>query len=133
MNPKIDVDLAVALIREPPGYREPLITIGHSHYAHFLYVEHREGVVRLVSQSDDSKLVYDMRPPDSTPVSIRLTYLPESRKLSVTVNREPVIVHPIEVLITAPAEVDIGENRSDLGLTAKRFSGVIRLISKTVE
>ena len=133
MNPKIDVELAVTFIPGPPGYREPLITIGHSHYLHFLYVEHAAGALRLISQSDDSKVVYEMPDPGGAPVSIRLVYSPPSHKLTTMVNWREVIVHPVDMLITAPAEVVAGKNLSDLGLTARRFTGGLRVVSKIVE
>jgi hypothetical protein len=133
MNPKIRVDLSVTFIPEPPGYREPLITIGHSHHHYFLYVEHADGAIRLVSQSEDSKLVNEFPDPRNTPVSISLMYSPASRSMAVEVNGRAVIQQPIPMLITAPADVAAGENLSDLGLTARRFTGTIHVLNRIIE
>ena len=59
LNPALSVQLAAAFIPEPPGFREPLITIGHSHHNAFLYVEHLPGALRLVAQSEDGRAVYE--------------------------------------------------------------------------
>ncbi|MBZ5623771.1 MAG: hypothetical protein LAQ69_34480 [Acidobacteriia bacterium] len=131
-NPEIAVDLIAEFIPEPPGFREPLITIGQTRYHHFLFVEHGAGVLRLISQTDDSTMMHEMPDPGRQPVSIRLVYSPESRKLSVRLNGQEVIVHPAGMLITAPALVAIGENSVDPGLTVRRFTGRLRLIDKTV-
>jgi hypothetical protein len=36
------------------------------------------------------------------------------------------------MLVAAPAQVAIGENFADMGLTARRFTGKIQLLEKTV-
>ena len=60
-------------------------------------------------------------------------FSPALHKLTVEVNGQQALVHPIELLIAAPAEVVIGENLSDLGLTARKFTGTIGIINKSVE
>jgi hypothetical protein len=132
-NPEIAVELMAEFIPEPPGFREPLVTIGQTHYHDFLYVEHGAGVLRLISQTDDSRMVYEMADPRSQPVSIRLAYSPEAHKLRVCVNGQEVIVHPAGMLITSPALVAIGENKVDPGLTVRRFTGRLRLADKMVK
>lgn len=132
MNPEITVELTAEFIPEPFGFREPLITIGQTRHHHFLYVERGRTVLRLISQTDDSRMAYEMPDPGRQPVSIRLVYSPESRNLSVWVNGQEVIVHPAGMLITAPRLVAIGENFVDLGLTVRRFTGRIQLADKVV-
>jgi hypothetical protein len=78
-------------------------------------------------------MVYEMADPRSQPVSIRLAYSPEARKLRVCVNGQEVIVHPAGMLITSPALVAIGENKVDPGLTVRRFTGRLRLADKMVK
>jgi hypothetical protein len=133
MNPDVTVELTAEFVPEPPGFREPLITMGQTHYHHFLFVERGGGVLRLISQTDDSRMVHEMPDPGRQPVSIRLAYSPELRTLSVWVNGQEVIVHPAGMLITAPALVAIGENFVDLGLTVRRFTGRLRLVDKIVK
>ncbi|HYW44087.1 MAG TPA: hypothetical protein VE959_14590 [Bryobacteraceae bacterium] len=132
IDPAIAVSLTARFIPEPAGFREPLITIGQSHFQYFLYAERAGGTLRLVSQSDDSKLTYEMPDPGAKPVSFRLVYNPQTHKLATTVNGEEVIAHTVGMLIAAPAQVAIGENFSDLGLTARRFTGRLQLDRKDV-
>jgi hypothetical protein len=132
-NPEITVELTAEFIPEPPGFHEPLITIGQTHHHHFLYAERGAEVLRLISQTDDSRMVYEMPDPGRQAVAIRLAYSPEAHKLSVWVNGQEVISHPAAMLITAPALVAIGENYVDLGLTVRRFTGRLRLADKIVK
>lgn len=132
INPEVVVELSAEFIAEPPGFREPLITIGQTHYNHFLFVEHGVGVLRLVSQSNDSTMTYEIPDPGTQRVSIRLEYAPQSHTLTVAWNGQAVIVQPVEMLIAAPANVAIGENFVDLGLTARRFTGKLQLMKKSV-
>ena len=43
------------------------------------------------------------------------------------------IVHSVGMPIASPSQVAIGENFAEMGLTARRFTGQLRVISKTVE
>jgi hypothetical protein len=61
-----------------------------------------------------------------------MTYSPEARRVAVAVDGNEVLAHPVDMLITAPAQVAVGENFSDLGLTARRFSGRVDLLKRTV-
>jgi hypothetical protein len=36
------------------------------------------------------------------------------------------------ILVTAPSQVAVAENYSDMGLTGRRFTGQIAVVSKTV-
>jgi hypothetical protein len=131
INPPVHVELEAAFVPEPAGLREPLVTIGHSHYHHFLYVEHAAGVLRVVSQSANSRLVSEMPDPGRTPVRFGLDYSPATHVLTASVNGKPVLSHAIPMLVTAPAEIDIGRNVSDAGLTARRCDAAIHVLRKT--
>jgi hypothetical protein len=132
VNPRIAVGLTAAFVPGPPGFREPLITIGQSHYCHFLYAERAAGTLRLVSQSDVSRLVYEMPDPGAKPVAIRLTYSPETHKLATHVNGQEAISEQVGMLVTAPAQVAIGENFSDFSISVRRFTGRIGVVEKVV-
>ena len=52
--------------------------------------------------------------------------------MTLTVDGEELLVHDIGILVTAPAEVTVGENRIDLNVTVRRFTGRIHEIRKVV-
>src|SRR5262249_12421753 len=49
IDPEIAVDLEVSFPARGPGYHEPLISIGHSHYAYSLLVDPTPAGLRFVS------------------------------------------------------------------------------------
>jgi hypothetical protein len=132
INPAIDITMRAALVEGSPDFREPLITIGHSHYAYFLYAEQLPGTLRLVSQSGDFVMSYEMADPRPRPLTIGMTYCPETRIVAVTVDGNEVLAHPVEMLITAPAEVALGENFSDPVLASRRFPGRLQVLKRTI-
>jgi hypothetical protein len=132
LNPAISIQLVAVFIPEPPGFREPLVTIGHFRHDYFLYAEHASGTLRLVSQSEEARAVYEMPDPGSTELRIGLAYVPQTGRVTTTVNEEEVLSVPAATLVAAPAEVAIGENESDSGLTHPRFTGRLRTIRKRV-
>jgi hypothetical protein len=132
MNPKLIAELSAEFALQPEGFREPLITIGRGPYRHFIYVEHLPGRLRVVSRSDTSTMAYEMAEPGGKPVGVLVTYSPESGKLAVAIDGREMLVHPIGTLVTAPAQVTIGENRIDLNVTAGRFTGRVREVRKRV-
>jgi hypothetical protein len=62
-----------------------------------------------------------------------LRYTPETGEARVEVGGREAIVHPVGMLIAAPSQVAIGENFAEMGLTARRFTEQLRVVSKTVE
>lgn len=131
VSPRITVQ---AEVRFPTAeYREPIVTIGESHYCYFLYVEWTPAGLRLVSKTNDSQAIYDMPHPRDAAARIALRYTPEDGVARVEVGGREVIRHPAGMLITAPSQVTIGENSAEAGLTARRFTGPLRVIEKTVE
>jgi hypothetical protein len=131
VSPRIDVQVEARFA--PDEYREPIVTIGQSHYCYFLFAEWRGGGLRLVSKTNESQEAYDMAHPGNAGVPIRLRYEPESGTMRVEAAGREAIVHRVGMLITAPSQVKIGENYAEMGLTARRFTGSLRVISKTVE
>lgn len=131
VSPRIDVEVEARFA--PAAYREPIVTIGQSHYCYFLFVEWSGGGLRIVSKTNESQETYDMAHPGNSGVPIRLRYEPESGTMRVEVGGREAIVHRVGMLIAAPSQVKVGENYADMGLTARRFTGSLRVISKTVE
>jgi hypothetical protein len=114
-------------------YREPIVTIGQSHYCYFLYVEWTGGGLRIVSKTNESQETYDMPHPHDAATEIALRYTPENGVMQVEVGGREVLRHAAGMLITAPSQVTIGRNDAEVGLTARRFTGALRVIEKTVE
>jgi hypothetical protein len=130
IDPEIAVDLKVSFSARGPGYHEPLIAIGHSHYAYSLFVDPTAAGLRFVSDSDHSERTYEMPLPGEKPIAVRLAYSPVEHLLTLEVDGRGVIAQPIEMLVAAPAEVEIGDNPSDLGRAPRRFTGSIRILRR---
>ena len=75
---------------------------------------------------------YEMTDPRARPLTIGMTYCPEARRVAVAVDGNEVLAHPIEMLITAPVQVAVGENFSDPGLTSRRFPGSLEVLKRTI-
>jgi hypothetical protein len=131
VNPRIDLQLDATF--PAVGYHEPIVTIGHSHYCYFLYAEWTPAGIRLVSRTNDSQLAYDLSSPIPPNLPIHLAYTPETGEMRVEVAGQEAIAHKVGTLVAAPSQVAIGENYADMGLTSRRFSGTLRVVSKTVE
>lgn len=132
LNPRIAVDLAARFIPEPAGFREPLVTIGRSHYGCFLYAEHAAATLKLILQTDDGRAVYEMPDPHDEAVAIVLSYAPGTHRIVAGVGGREVLSVPAPILVTAPAQVEIGANHSDVGLTYPTFTGEIRPLRRLV-
>jgi hypothetical protein len=106
--------------------------MGRQAYKYFLYAEHSAGKLRLVSRSENSTIMHEMEDRGDSPTEIQVTYVPESGRLATTVNGREALVHDIGTLVTAPADITIGENRIEPSMTASRFTGRVRDVVKTV-
>ena len=108
------------------------MTIGRSHYCYFLYAEWTDSGIRLVSKTNESQVGFDLGTPDGF-VPIHLRYDPTAGEMRVEVAGREAITHRVGMLIAAPSQVAIGENDAEMGLTARRFTGTLRIAGKTVE
>jgi hypothetical protein len=132
MNPAVSVTFTVEFTSRPDYLREPLITMGRQAYKYFLYAEHSAGKLRLVSRSENSTIMHEMEDRGDSPTEMQVTYVPESGRLATTVNGREALVHDIGTLVTAPADITIGENRIEPSMTTSRFTGRVRDVVKTV-
>lgn len=132
LNPPISLRFDARLVPEPAGYREPLVTIGHSHYCYFLYAVRGGPTMRLVSKTEDAERSYEMPEPGEAPVRFELRYTPADGVMSVRVNGRDAMTQKVGTLVAAPAGVAIGENYADMGLTARRLTGAIGAVEKAV-
>lgn len=132
LNPAIAVRLQAEFAPAPAGFHEPLVTIGNAQYCYFLYAERQAGTLRLISKSNESRMEYEMPDPGTAPVAISLHNAPATGEMAVAVNGREAARHRVGMLVAAPAQVAIGENFADMGLTARQFTGHLRLLEKTV-
>ncbi|MBV9398331.1 MAG: hypothetical protein JO062_10155 [Bryobacterales bacterium] len=132
MNPEIGLDLKVSFVRRDPGFREPLIALGHSQHVYFLFVEHTGRELRFLSETNESKAMYQTPFPEK-PMAIRMSYSPGVHVLTIDIDGRTVIAHPIETLVTAPADVRVGENPRDVWRDEQRFTGTVEILGKTIQ
>ncbi len=128
-DPRMNVAVEARFIPEPAGFREPIVTFGRSHYNGFLYAEHSAGTVKLIAQTEDGRAVYEMPFPAGRSVRIGLSTDPATGRMTASVDAAAVLSVPCALLVTAPAQIEIGQNHSDVGLTYPVFTGTLRTIS----
>lgn len=128
-DPKLAVEVEAQFVPEPPGFRDPIITIGRSHDNGFLYAEHAAGKLKLVAQTEDGSATGEI-PFPTVPVRIGLSYSPADHRVAATVDGREVVSAPATLIVTAPAQIEIGQNNSDKGLTYPKFTGKIRTIRR---
>jgi hypothetical protein len=133
LNPKLSASFTAQFVSQRDGFREPLISAGRPVHGYFLYVEHQTGQLHLISQSDNSTVVYSMVEPGERRVNITVEYSPDSRAITVKIDGTAVIVHPVETLVTAPADVAIAEDEMQPDVTGTHFTGRLRGVKKIVE
>jgi hypothetical protein len=132
LSPRIAVKLTAQFEPAGVGYREPLVTIGHSHYCYFLYSERLASGIRLVSKTNEAQISRDIAYSGGAPLSVGLTYSPETTDMTISADGRDVLTQRVGTLVAAPAQVAIGENLADMGLTARYFLGTITVSQKTV-
>jgi hypothetical protein len=131
-DPNLAVDVEARFVPEPAGFREPVVTVGRSHSHAFLYAEHGSGTLKLVAQTEDGRAVGEIPFPKDTPVRIGVSYSPAGHRMAATVDGREVVSVPATLMVTAPAQIEIGQNHSDVGLTYPRFTGTIRTIRRSI-
>jgi hypothetical protein len=131
-DPNIEVKLSARFVSEGTGFREPLVTTGRNHYNAFVYAEHGVGTVKVIAQTENGRAEYVMPRSETADVDIRFSYKPAAHRCIVMVDGQQVLTVPASLLVTAPAQVEIGENHSDVGLTYPVFTGKIRTIQRSV-
>ncbi len=132
-NPAIHVRFQVTFTPKRPGYREPLLTIGHSHHVYYLYADRPDDNLQLFSHYNGQTLEHHTsRLPGSGPHTFEFTYSPERSQVTILWNGTTVFTHDVPLLVTAPAGVTIGQNHSDSGVTNLRFPGTVTLLERTV-
>jgi hypothetical protein len=132
LNPRIHVRLSARFVEAGVGYREPLVTVGHSHYCYFLYAERAADGVVLVSKTYESESKLPVPVALMAPLRLDLQYSPEKGDMTVAVAGGGAVVHHVGPLVAAYASVVTGANLADMGLTSRRFLGSLEVQEKSV-
>jgi hypothetical protein len=88
--------------------------------------------VKLVAQTEDGRAVGEIPFPKDAAVRIGLSYSPAGHRMAATVDGREVVFVPATLMVTAPAQIEIGQNHSDVGLTYPTFTGKIRTIRRSI-
>ena len=129
VNPPFEVCLAVSFADKRRGTREPLVAIGASTLGVTLEVEHRGASLALVLQADRVTREAVFERPASGPIPLRLSLVPEAGMTTVTaaIGGRAVLTHTATV-VSAPAQLLIGESRERRGADRAHFSGALSVI-----
>ena len=132
LNPTVAVSFAADFISQPDRYREPLLLLPNQPFRYVLFAEHCPGGMRFTSFLNDFPIVTDAECHEGMRADVRVTYDPDAHQLSAIVNGRELAVHNLPALVLAPAEVTIGENTVEPGLTNERFTGQIHDVVESV-
>jgi hypothetical protein len=129
VNPPAELCLAASFSRQPPGTREPLLAIGSSTLGLTLEVEHRGDSLVLISQADRGTREAALELPSSFPVPLRVTLLPEAGMSTVTIAfGGRTVLTQTATVVSAPAQLLIGESRDRREAGRARFSGALSVV-----
>jgi hypothetical protein len=121
--PKIDVTFVAHFRRAANRFKEPLLTIGQQNLRDFIYAEHREGKLRVVSEADSSRAEADLPVAEDAAAPLAISYSPGDGELTVASQGTVILRHKVGPLAAAPQQVTLGENRVDSQISGPRFTG----------
>jgi hypothetical protein len=124
LNPALSAAFTAEFVAQPDHYREPLFTAGRQADFYYLYAEHLPGKIRIASYRELSEIDCLIDPARSA--AFELKYDPLSRIMHVSIDGQERLSHNIGNLVTAPADVTVGENRIDPNVTEPRFTGKLK-------
>jgi hypothetical protein len=125
LDPEIDVHFAASFSNKSFEETEPLFSMGHRASRYYLAAHHADGKVRLESHCEGSTVTYDLGAFSTRVVDYRVVYRPGGETVTVAVDGREVLTHRIGRLVTAPAQVRIGEAPRHDSLSILRFTGKI--------
>jgi hypothetical protein len=124
LNPEFSTTFSAEFTAQSEHYREPLLTLGRQADRYYLYAEHVGGKVRIASYRELSEIDCLIDP--KGPVRFDVKYDRGLRIMHVVIDGQERLRHPIGSLVTAPADITLGENRIDPNVTEARFTGRIQ-------
>ena len=133
LNPEVNVTFTAQFHPHPEGYREPLVIIGNQPYRYFLFAEHIRGGLRFYTLFREKVFSGDFESSGDLRAEIRVAFHPETGEYTVEVNGRPMTTHQSTSLIVAPAEITLGQNYVEPGLTQERFSGQLTGFTASIQ
>jgi hypothetical protein len=109
-NPPLDVTLQGQTEPMPDGLRQPLLSLGRDARRYLLYIEHEAGKIRVVSASDESRKEIAGGLPETAPLKVHVALDRQTQTMRISVNDAPAADHRVGLLISAPAQIRVGEN-----------------------
>jgi hypothetical protein len=131
LNPDLRLAFRARFSPQEVGSRESLISVGKERRYWFLYAEHLSGGLRVVSQTEQSRMYYDFTPTGDGAAEFRVEFSGKTTLLTVRLNGHIVLEQAIPVLVTAPSQVRIGEDGVEPG-NPKGFTGQIEVLERVV-
>jgi hypothetical protein len=132
LDPPIDLEWNTVFRPKPAGFREPLVTIGERHHGWSLWAEHEAAGLRVIAQTGEDAATADLRGADVARVGVKVSYTPGTHRIAVWLNGQPALEQRIDALVTAPAEVTLGESRVAPDATDAKFTGTIDVLRRRV-
>ncbi|MDZ4802752.1 MAG: hypothetical protein SGI92_31710 [Bryobacteraceae bacterium] len=107
-DPPLDITLEATPEPLPDGLKHPLLSLGRDAYRYLLYVEHKDHKVSVISKTDESAVPCASGLPESVSLRVHMVYDTTAQTMRISVNGGPPVEHKTGLLITAPAQVQIG-------------------------
>lgn len=123
LNPEVGVAARAVFRRQPDGFREPLVTLGWQAHRHLILCEHRNGKLRLLAQSEESTVAYELDHPGDRAVLMTAVYSDQSGGFRLAIDGREVIYQELKTWVAAPSQLSAGESRLLYGSAADRFTG----------
>lgn len=133
LDPGVNVTFTAQFRPQPEGYRDPLLIIGNQPYRYFLFTEHIHDGLRFYALFREKTFQRDIPGAGDFRAAIHVAYDPASGEYTAEVNGRQVTAHRSASLIVAPAEIELGENHVEPGLTQEHFSGQLTGFAATIQ
>ena len=99
------------------------MTLGWQAHRHLILCEHRNGKLRLLAQSEESTVAYELDHPGDRAVLMTAVYSDQSGGFRLAIDGREVIHQELKTWVAAPSQLSAGESRLLYGSAADRFTG----------
>jgi hypothetical protein len=135
LNPPLSVE-ALFEFPETASGPQPLVAAGLAGSRYLLSAEPLEGgrwrLVSETSRQSGNRETAEVMANSRELNRLRFQFTPENRTVTVHLNGAEVLRHRLDYLITAPAQVMVGIDRTETGMDEPKFGGTILKTSVTV-
>jgi hypothetical protein len=136
-NPEVRVEAAFVLPPRPVGGALPLISAGWFGSRYLLTAEMlgngRGRLTSAVTVLGVNELSAEVPVIPGAPNRVLLEYEPASRTVSVRWNGQLALRHVLPYLVTAPAQLRVGEDRAEIDPTPLRYPWAVRVMTLRIE